>query len=157
MPNAKTWARDKEKIKAQRLLTKDETKEYKKSYYQNNKESLRIQQAEYYSQLENRAKRMLAKSVVRAKEIGLEHNIDITDIIIPDRCPYLNIELTHDLMKGQITTNSSLDRIDSTKGYIKGNVQVISRLANTMKNSATLEQLIEFATNILKLHNNKEN
>jgi len=34
-----------------------------------------------------------------------------------------------------------LDRIDNNKGYIKDNVWVISRKANTIKNNASLEEL----------------
>ena len=39
----------------------------------------------------------------------------------------------------------SLDRIDPNKGYVKGNVQVISRLANIMKSNASPEELRAFA------------
>jgi hypothetical protein len=35
----------------------------------------------------------------------------------------------------------TLDRIDNAKGYVKGNVCVISKKANTMKNNATPEEV----------------
>ena len=35
----------------------------------------------------------------------------------------------------------SLDRIDSSKGYIVGNISVISLRANMLKNNATLNEL----------------
>lgn len=87
-----------------------------------------------------------------AKRRGIEFSIEVSDIVIPEYCPMLGCKLTMERGKGKIGTNASLDRIDSTKGYIKGNVQVLSSLANYMKNNATPEQLVIFAENILRIY-----
>ena len=80
-----------------------------------------------------------------AKQRGLEFDLTEEDIIIPTHCPLLNIPLD---FNGSRYNSPSLDRIDNTKGYVKGNVWVISELANRMKNGATIEQLLTFAKNI---------
>jgi hypothetical protein len=94
---------------------------------------------------------MLLRARKRAKEKGLDFNIELSDIIIPEYCPLLNVKLTAN-ERHNYRYNPSLDRIDSSKGYIKGNIQVISNLANVMKNNATPEELIAFAKNILKIY-----
>lgn len=75
----------------------------------------------------------------RAKEKGLDFNIEITDIIVPDVCPLLNIPMFKDGLK--LGPNSpTVDRIDSSLGYVKGNIWVISHRANMIKNAATFDE-----------------
>lgn len=79
----------------------------------------------------------------RAKIKNLEFNIDISDIYLPEVCPLLGIPL-HSSERRENTSiddSYSIDRIDSTKGYIKGNVWVISNKANRIKSDASLEEL----------------
>jgi hypothetical protein len=78
----------------------------------------------------------------RATKKHFEFNIDAKDIIIPEFCPVLGIRLETKRNKAtRFTSSPSLDRIDSTKGYVKGNVRVISARANCLKNNATIEEL----------------
>jgi len=90
------------------------------------------------------------RSLDKARE--MEFNIELKDIVIPELCPYLQVPFV--LLDPQLAP--SLDRIDSTKGYVKGNIQVITRLANIMKNNATIEQLVQFAKGVLVVHSKEE-
>lgn len=159
---------------------KKQNPEYFKAYYEENKEKrsflamqwakknkekIKIQAKKRYpfrqahTNFENRRKNpiphMLARAKQRAKRKGLEFNINVSDIIIPEYCPLLNIKIEFSLEKrlpkrGKCLSSPSLDRIDNSKGYIKGNVRVISNMANMMKGAASKEQLKTFAINILK-------
>lgn len=87
-----------------------------------------------------------------AKRRNINFDLEFTDFELPKYCPLLNIELEYHLEGDWNNFNhATLDRFDNTKGYIKGNVIVISRLANSMKNEATFDQLILFADNIQTL------
>jgi hypothetical protein len=50
----------------------------------------------------------------------------------------------------------SFDRIDPTKGYIKGNVQIVSQRANRIKSNSTLEEFEEMAYNWRKIENRRK-
>ena len=100
----------------------------------------------------NPAKVMLWAARERATKKNLPCTITEEDIqaIIPERCPYLNILLERSLDKKSDRTNAmTLDKIIPELGYVKGNIQIISWLANRMKSNATREQLVRFARKVL--------
>ena len=91
------------------------------------------------------------KSSKKRDSVPKEFNIDVDYLkqIDTDICPILGIPMQwnignhHGQGKGRaIATSKSLDRIDSSRGYVKGNVIIISWRANRLKNNATLEELI---------------
>ena len=84
----------------------------------------------------------------RARYKNLEFNLEIEDIKIPAICPLLDIPIIH--ADGE--HSPALDRYDNSKGYVKGNVWVISHLANRMKTNATFEQLNTFCNNWMINH-----
>lgn len=75
----------------------------------------------------------------RAKNKNLEFSITAEDIVIPQTCPLLNIPL---FKSAKTSANSpTLDRKDSSLGYIKNNIWVISHKANSAKNNLSITDL----------------
>lgn len=96
----------------------------------------------------------MTKARIRAREKKVPFNLKFTDITIPDVCPYLGIPLEKATGSTTAQPNSpSIDRIVPALGYVKGNVEVISHLANAMKSNATKEQLVAFAKSVLAKFN----
>lgn len=131
----------------------ERTEEQLKASYENKKEYQRAWHAKYSDW--KPAKRLLWAAKRRAKIGNFEFSIEESDIIIPTHCPYLGIPLVNTRPRGDARRDiASLDRIDPTKGYTKDNIEVISWLANTMKNNATPDLLINFAEEILRRYKN---
>jgi len=109
------------------------------------KEDLTIFENEYEIKHTNEYT-LLKRAEINAKNRSLEFNLTIDDIIIPDKCPYFKIPFDNSRF------SLSIDRIDSNKGYVKGNIQIISYLSNKMKNDVSIDELIIFSKNVLKLY-----
>lgn len=82
---------------------------------------------------------MLRGAAERAKKYGREFALTREDITVPDRCPVFDTPLVWGSPDPK--SKPSLDRIDSSQGYVPGNVAVISWRANTLKNNGTAEEL----------------
>ena len=101
-----------------------------------------------------------------AKKRKLTFKLKVEDMkpLITKRCPILNIkyelnkkDLSWGSKKGQNNwANSiSVDRIDNTKGYIPGNIILVSALANAIKNQATPDQILNVGKYYKKLYKEK--
>lgn len=70
--------------------------------------------------------------------------------ICPSHCPVFGFEFKR-IGRGFNPQAPSVDRIKPELGYVKGNIQIISFKANAMKNSASFEELKQFADWIYSL------
>lgn len=83
---------------------------------------------------------LISQARYRAKKEGIEFSVGREDLDIPLTCPIFGLELG--FSEGRRTDSSySLDRLDNSKGYIPGNVRVISWKANQYKGDLTVEQV----------------
>ena len=90
-----------------------------------------------------------------AKRRGIYFNLKPSDFELPERCPILGYKLEYGVGNdGNGPRHATLDRIDNSKGYIPGNVMIISRLANAMKNESSFTELNNFIKNYSILLNN---
>jgi hypothetical protein len=95
--------------------------------------------------------RLLYRLYKSHQDYGFNFNLTIDDIIIPECCPLLGVKLLIDPKDKDEPHYYSADRIDSSKGLVKGNIQIMSVKANKMKNKATEIELLKFANNGLKI------
>lgn len=95
---------------------------------------------------------MLSSSRRRATKACVPHTITLEDIeaVMTDTCPVFGHRIGHTPTGGGPGPWSPcLDRIDPAKGYVPGNIQVISHKANVMKNDASPDELLQFAQWVL--------
>jgi hypothetical protein len=91
--------------------------------------------------IRNSSRYLFQNAKKRAQRRGITFTLSYADVIVPDVCPVLGTKLEHGTF-AQRENAPSLDRIDSKKGYIPGNVIVISYRANRLKGDGTPDELI---------------
>ena len=97
-------------------------------------------------------KAMWWRAKKRSERKNIDFNIELEDIIIPDVCPVFGFKFEVSIGKGPTDKSPSLDRINPSKGYVKGNIQVISFKANRIKTDCDIKD-IEIVLDFLKKQN----
>lgn len=101
-------------------------------------------QAKRRQDFDYRLRMLLNASKQRASLKNREHTITLEDIKelypVDGKCPVFGFDLEFN-SGGFRETSPSIDRIDSSKGYTKDNIQIISWKANRIKSYATVEEL----------------
>ena len=110
-----------------------------------NKKNIKLLAQSKYKHILDLKQQLYRSAKKRALKKGLEFNIELKDIHIPKKCPILKVPLIC-----STRYSPSIDRVYPDKGYIKGNIAVISTLANSMKANATPKELLIFSRNIKK-------
>lgn len=87
-----------------------------------------------------------------AQRTGWTWDISFGEIDWPTHCPILGIELDY-FLDTRAENSPSFDQIKPGKGYVSGNVQVISWRANRIKNDGTAEEHRKIAEFLDTLNN----
>ena len=123
---------------------KFQTEEYKKYFVEKMKNCKNPGRRDEYSPF----KESLRKVKMRYKnDINKTYDINLEDLkkqweLQKGICPYSGVKLILKATKDPIY-KASLDRIDSSKGYIIGNIQFVSQSINYMKNSMSHDDTLK--------------
>lgn len=90
--------------------------------------------------------RLLRNARNRAKKKDIPFDLQLDDIVVPEFCPLTDIQLKsyegtggH---RGPRFNSPTLDRVDPALGYTRGNICVISSIANNLMGSQTDPDLL---------------
>lgn len=96
----------------------------------------------------NKIKYLVRSAIHRSKQNGLEcHEKYLKTVVAvqrPAHCPCCNVVLDYRMSRNGAmpkVDGPSLDRIDCSKGYIEGNIEIICWRCNAIKRDATLQEL----------------
>lgn len=64
---------------------------------------------------------------------GSDESYDYLNSLITDNCPFSGRPLTFPTSSGDTAKTASLDRIDSSQGYVRGNVRWVHKVVNIMR------------------------
>ena len=143
-----------EKMKEAQRKLKEKNPNYHKEQYEKNKELNREKYILRVRKIQEETPWIPAyrRTRYRARKNGMEFKLteEYLKSIWTSTCPVFEIPLfvanSEDNIKrseeryGACDNSPSVDRIDSSKGYIIGNVRIISQLANQIKNCGTADQ-----------------
>lgn len=143
-------------IRYRRLCKKCAGARVKKNYYKNKARTTAKRGASYQSYICTLVNKTAAR---RGKLAYALYNIDAAYLIElfeqqAGLCALTGRAMTWITGKGRVMTNISVDRIDSAKGYERGNIQLVCLQANIMKQDLDLAVLVDWCRAVVKRNNN---
>ncbi len=130
------------------------TKEGQREYYQDNKARMaayarkrrkenpareRDRQMKYREV--NVARYLWQSAKDRARRYGVAFDLEPSDVVVPAVCPVFGTPF----ILGHPQQAASIDRLIPSLGYVRGNIVVICRLANSIKFTATSAEVNQVA------------
>ena len=101
-------------------------------------ENYRAWQRQYNHDPKTWAKRACYQMRHKARKAGIEFDMTPADLQVPTTCPFPLLPFDFGPKNGKPRPQSpSVDRIKPDRGYIRGNVRVISLRANVAKSDIT--------------------
>ncbi len=86
-----------------------------------------------------------ARKRAMANELPFNITIEYIESIFPEKCPVFGTSFKFLGNKTSQPESPSLDKIDPNKGYVVGNVAIISMKANVINQIASLEEIFKAA------------
>ena len=134
---------------------REATKVRSKTYYRENSEMLSKRRREAPNNtLHSRLMRCLGNSKASNKRGGFNLDIDFLKDLYAKQCGKCalsgeELEISGDRYLSNLL---SIDRVDSSVGYVKGNVQLVGVQYNMMKAHATQDQFIQMCKTVVENH-----
>jgi hypothetical protein len=94
--------------------------------------------------------KLLRTRAAVAKRRGVPFDLVAADITVPDYCPITGTRFVGPDISGNWDDAPTLDRVNNRRGYVRGNVRVISRRGNRMKSDLSAEDCDRIAAYIRK-------
>lgn len=98
----------------------------------------------------------------RSKRDNIDFSLTLDEIkelwkVQEGTCALSGIKMTYELQNGRTPTNVSIDKIDHTKGYVAGNVQLVCMACNQIKSDLSEDEMYKFCKKIVEHYENKNN
>lgn len=122
------------------VFSKEAKSEYDLAYREKHRDKLIANAKAKYLKTRHTKRNILTRARARAKKQNVPFDLQIEDFEIPEICPVLGIKLSFSSGKAS-DASPSLDKIIPSKGYVKGNIAMMSMRANRIKHDSSIDEI----------------
>lgn len=148
------YAKDPEGHKRKARERYHQNKPRARAWYYKNKQHVKEYEQRLRGTIKGRARKTACQRKKEAKRRNIPYDLTTEDLVQQWQkqggiCTISGVKMPLDTLKGLRPESPSLDRVDPSKGYVKGNVEWVCFRVNTMKHDGTMEDLYNWCKLIL--------